>query len=135
MSKLIYWTLALFAIVPIFAIRFLWGNIKQPTSYHDFADKRTLIPGIPNTQMVLSNITFIISGVRLFGYVFIVIDSDLLIAHSLLFSSFLFFIKKYRPLRNGLLILATLIYFTFLLFSKFRFVVLIRYGVCLRQKV
>lgn len=37
--------------------------IHQSPTYHDFADKRTLVAGIPNTLNVLSNALFIVAGV------------------------------------------------------------------------
>ncbi|GAQ90032.1 hypothetical protein KFL_005910070 [Klebsormidium nitens] len=50
--------LLLFALVP---------PIPQPEAYHRFADRRTLIGGVPNTLNVVSNFPFLIIGV--FGLV------------------------------------------------------------------
>jgi hypothetical protein len=48
----------LFTLVMLFV-----PKIRQPQSYHDFADKRTLIAGIPNTLDVLSNVAFLIAAI------------------------------------------------------------------------
>eukprot|EP00898_Chlorokybus_atmophyticus_P004288 jgi/Chlat1/4860/Chrsp31S08940 len=37
-------------------------RISQPQEYHDFADQRELIPGVPNTLDVLSNAPFLVIG-------------------------------------------------------------------------
>lgn len=47
-------------VLPIIA-HFL-PKISQPHSYHDFADKRKLLPLIPNTMDVISNLPFLIFG-------------------------------------------------------------------------
>ena len=58
------------AAVVIFAIVMIAvPPIAQPASYHDFADKRLLVAGIPNTFDVLSNIAFVIAGV--FGLIIV----------------------------------------------------------------
>jgi len=38
-------------------------RVKQDRRYHQFADRRTLVPGIPNTLNVVSNAAFLIVGV------------------------------------------------------------------------
>lgn len=48
----------MFAVVP---------PIPQPEAYHRFADRRTLIGGVPNTLNVVSNFPFLIIGI--FGLV------------------------------------------------------------------
>lgn len=45
--------LGLFLLVP---------PLRQPQSYHRFADRRLLVAGIPNTLNVVSNLAFVVAG-------------------------------------------------------------------------
>jgi hypothetical protein len=66
----IYTVVCLAVLVVLFA---LVPPIGQPESYHRFADRRTLIRGVPNTMNVVSNFPFLIIGV--FGMVSCLYDN------------------------------------------------------------
>jgi hypothetical protein len=62
------WSLiALTCLAAVVAVAFV-QSIPQPQSYHDFADQRTIV-GIPHGFDVLSNLTFLVSGLLGLWYV------------------------------------------------------------------
>ena len=56
----------LLAVVSFVALMVALPPLPQPQSYHDFADRRMLFAGIPNTLDVASNALFLIAA--LFGF-------------------------------------------------------------------
>ena len=56
-----YWLLVAVVALPIVGIALL-KPIPQPASYHDFADRRTLL-GVPNFWNVISNLPFLLVGI------------------------------------------------------------------------
>lgn len=67
MHKKIVFALALLAATGFLGLIF-YGPIVQWTSYHDFADKRSIC-GIPNFMDTLSNITFLFAGLFVLFYI------------------------------------------------------------------
>jgi hypothetical protein len=54
--------LTILGAVSFAALMLFVRRIPQPQSYHDFADRRRLIAGVPNTFDVISNLPFIVIG-------------------------------------------------------------------------
>lgn len=55
--------LPLLAILTFAAVMVFMAPLPQSQAYHDFADQRELIPHVPNTLNVLSNVPFLIAAV------------------------------------------------------------------------
>ena len=59
--------LAALAVTTFAATMLLLPPIRQPQSYHDFADQRRLVPAIPHTLNVVSNAGFLIAAMAGFA--------------------------------------------------------------------